>query len=286
MVYDCFIFFNELDLLELRLNELDKVVDKFVLVEADKTFQNQSKPYYFEENKHRFEKFSGKIIHIKLNKYPRFNKLFNPFSPWKLESYQRNAMVEGLKDCKPDDVVLFTDVDEIPSSTVITDFKKNKVNQICGLKMHMFMYFFNNQVTFSEGSKMTVEESKNGLWHCGSIMPYILLKKSPQKYRRAIMRTKRKGEVYKIISNAGWHFTYLGGVEKILEKLEAFSHTEYNNVDFKDKTKIARSLEEGNDLFGRNISYQIIKKESELLPNYLLTNEAQRKFAKHFYSLK
>ena len=84
MVYDCFIFFNEIDLLEIRLNELNNVVDKFVIIEANKTFQNHHKPYYFEENKERFSQFSSKIIHIKLDKYPLFIPIINPFTPWKL----------------------------------------------------------------------------------------------------------------------------------------------------------------------------------------------------------
>lgn len=284
LIYDCFIFFNELDLLELRLKELNQVVDKFVLIEADRTFQNGPKPYYFEENKERFEKYLPKIIHIKLDKYPKFNKLFNPFSPWKLETFQRNAMTRGLKNCRPEDLVLFSDVDEIPNPEVLQEIKEQPLNQILGLKMHMYMYFFNNKVIFSKGSKMTEEESKNGLWHCTAVVPYKLLKKKPQHYRRTIMRTKRKGEVYKIIPNAGWHFTYLGGVQKIKEKLEAFSHTEYNNDTYKNEKNIKESLMNGNDLFGRDLEFEIIDSQADELPTTLKEENLNQEYSQHFFS--
>ena len=68
MIYDCFPFFNELDLLEIRLNELSGVVDRFVLSEAELTHNGDRKPLYFNEHKDRFAKFADKIIHIIVRK--------------------------------------------------------------------------------------------------------------------------------------------------------------------------------------------------------------------------
>ena len=281
MVYDCFIFFNELDLLEIRLNELNQVVDKFVLVEADRTFQNTPKPFIFEENKERFSKFKDKIIHVKLTKYPVFIPILNPFSAWKLEYFQRNAVVKGLKKCKPTDVIMISDVDEIPNTDVLKEYLKKGINQVYGLKMDMFMYFLNNKLVFDGGSNMTKEESKNGIWHCTALLPYHLLNKKPQRFRRIIMRTKRRGEVYKIIENAGWHFTYLGGVKKIIEKLEAFSHTEFNLKQFKDETSILENIKLGNDLFGRNMEFEV-QNNPDNFPNYLKSNEGKENFKNYF----
>lgn len=193
-------------------------------------------------------------------------------------------MTRGLKNCKPNDLVLFSDVDEIPNPKVLQQIQEQSLNEVLGLKMHMYMYFFNNKVVYSQGSKMTEEESKPGLWHCTAVMPYKLLKKKPQHYRRTIMRTKRKGEVYKIIPNAGWHFTYLGGVQKIKEKLEAFSHTEYNTKTFKDDNNIEESLKNGDDLFGRNLRFNIIDSFAEELPAALKEEKLHQKFSKHFFS--
>ncbi|QYJ67455.1 hypothetical protein [Flavobacterium litorale] len=278
MVYDCFIFFNELDILEVRLNELNDIVDKFVLVEADRTFQNNPKPFIFEENKERFSKFLDKIIHIKLTSYPLFIPIINPFSPWKLEFYQRDSVVKGLKGCKPDDIIMISDVDEIPRASVLKERIAKGINEIYGLKMDMFMFFFNNKIVYDAGSLMDKKESESGIWHCTALLPYKLLKKKPYRLRKTIMRTKRKGEVYKILPNAGWHFTYMGGVEMIKKKLESFSHTEYNFEEFKNEAAINQKIQEGRDLFGRDMEFEIANPE-EVLPKYLNREDVKKRFS-------
>ncbi|MFN7044454.1 MAG: hypothetical protein ACK4M1_04605 [Flavobacterium sp.] len=283
MVYDCFIFFNELDLLEIRLNELNDVVDKFVLIEANKTFQNNHKLYYFEENKERFSAFLDKIIHIKLDKYPLFIPIINPFTPWKLEFFQRNSVVKGLVNCKPDDIVLISDVDEIPKASVLKEMLTKGIDQIYGLKMDMYMYFLNNQLIYDGGSSMTIEESKDGIWHCTAVLPYKLLKQKPNRLRKIIMRTRRRGEVFKIIPNAGWHFTYLGGVKNIIKKLEAFSHTEFNNDTFKSQEKIEEYITTGKDLFGRDMQFKMLD-NLETLPKFIQENANNPKYKEYFFT--
>ena len=283
MVYDCFIFFNELDLLEIRLNELNEVVDKFVLIEANKTFQNNHKPYYFEENKERFSPFLDKIIHIKLDKYPLFIPIINPFTPWKLEFFQRNSIVKGLVNCKPEDIVLISDVDEIPKASVLKEMLANGIDQIYGLKMDMYMYFLNNQLIYDGGSSMTIEQSKDGIWHCTAVLPYKLLKQKPNRLRKIIMRTRRRGEVFKIIPNAGWHFTYLGGVKDIIKKLEAFSHTEFNNDTFKSQEKIEEYITTGKDLFGRDMQFKMLD-NLETLPKFIQENANNPKYKEYFFT--
>ena len=103
-----FLFFNELDLLEIRLNVLNDVVDKFVLVESTQTFNAQPKPLYFEENKERFAKFSDKIIHIVCDE-----DFTNEPNPWVIEHKQRLHIARGWKDCQDDDVIMISDADEI-----------------------------------------------------------------------------------------------------------------------------------------------------------------------------
>lgn len=283
MVYDCFIFFNELDLLEIRLNELNEVVDKFVLIEANKTFQNNHKPYYFEENKERFSPFLDKIIHIKLDKYPLFIPIINPFTPWKLEFFQRNSIVKGLVNCKPEDIVLISDVDEIPKASVLKEMLAKGIDQIYGLKMDMYMYFLNNQLIYDGGSSMTMEQSKDGIWHCTAVLPYKLLKQKPNRLRKIIMRTRRRGEVFKIIPNAGWHFTYLGGVKNIIKKLEAFSHTEFNNDTFKSQEKIEEYITTGKDLFGRDMEFKMLD-NLETLPKFIQENANNPKYKEYFFA--
>ncbi|MFD2601443.1 hypothetical protein [Flavobacterium suzhouense] len=282
MVYDCFIFFNELDLLEIRLNEMDSVVDKFVIVEADRTFQNDAKPFIFEQNKERYAKFLHKIIHVKLTKYPLFIPVINPFSPWKLEFYQRNSILKGLKGCKLDDVVLISDIDEIPRASVIKEYQEKGIDRIYGLKMDMFMYFFNHKLIYDKESRMTKEESVNGIWFGTAMLPYKLLKQTPVRIRKTLMRTLRRKQVYDIIPNAGWHFTFMGGFNKIKQKLEAFSHTEYNLDRIKDENFINDCLCSGKDILGRNMEFQVMP-TIESLPEYLKREEVQQKFSEHFY---
>ncbi|MFZ2310324.1 MAG: N-acetylglucosaminyltransferase, partial [Patescibacteria group bacterium] len=136
MIYDCFTFFNELDLLEIRLNILDGVVDKFVLVEATKTFSNIDKPLYFNENKERFKKFEDKIIHIIVDDYPVFE------TAWTYDWHQRNCIARGLVNCKLDDVILVSDLDEIPDPSKIIEYKDYPGVKV--FKQRMFYYFLNN----------------------------------------------------------------------------------------------------------------------------------------------
>src|SRR5258708_17252090 len=120
MIYDCFNFYNELDLLDIGLHELTDVVDRFVLVESTVTFTNQSKPLYYEENKTRFKAFEKKIIHIVVRDSP------NVSLPWIIEHFQFAAVMRGLKNARPSDTILLSCVDELP--------KKEKILQWMGKK--------------------------------------------------------------------------------------------------------------------------------------------------------
>ena len=144
MVYDCFPFFNELDVLEIRLNVLDEVVDKFVIVEMSKTHTGIDKPFYFEQNKARFKKFLHKIIHIKVDDIPSTENLDKVDSAWLLENYQRDQIMRGLKDAKDSDIVLISDCDEIPNPVRIREYKQNRESGIRIFKQSMYHFFLNN----------------------------------------------------------------------------------------------------------------------------------------------
>src|SRR5205823_1107096 len=108
MIYDCFLFFNEVELLEIRLHDLSAVVDRFVLVESPVTFSNKPKPLYYADNRDRFKAFEDRIIHVVVDDNPPAD------SPFDRENHQRNCIARGLAACHPDDVVLISDLDEIP----------------------------------------------------------------------------------------------------------------------------------------------------------------------------
>ena len=125
MIYDCFTFFNELDLLEIRLNILNEVVDKFVLVEATRTHRGNPKPLYFKENKKRFAPFLDKIIHIVVDSYEPVEKYIaskdsDPkLHSWAYENFQRHAIIHGLDDLKDEDSLIISDLDEIPTAEAV-----------------------------------------------------------------------------------------------------------------------------------------------------------------------
>ena len=109
MIVDCFSFFNELELLDIRLNTLDPYVDHFVLVEAAKTQTLKDKPFVFDENKEKFNKFLNKIVHVKLEKDSCPTGDFQQVNhDWGMENFQRNGASIGVEslDLKDDDVVL------------------------------------------------------------------------------------------------------------------------------------------------------------------------------------
>ena len=118
MIYDCFTFFNELDLLEIRLNVLNDVVDRFVLVEAGQTHTGKPKRLLYEENKLRYSKFADKIIHVRIDSFP------SGHDAWWNENYQRNAIMQGLKCAKDDDIVMISDLDEIPRPELVAEYSK------------------------------------------------------------------------------------------------------------------------------------------------------------------
>ena len=140
MIYDCFCFFNELDLLEIRLNTLDSVVDKFILVESTLTFTGNSKPLYYTENKNRFEKFKNKIIHIIVDNFPSIPNATYREIAWIREYTQRNAILRGIpKTAKDDDYLIIADLDEIPCPEAIK--KALSYNGVSHLSLSMYYYF-------------------------------------------------------------------------------------------------------------------------------------------------
>jgi beta-1,4-mannosyl-glycoprotein beta-1,4-N-acetylglucosaminyltransferase len=126
MIYDCFTFFNELDLLEFRLKLLDGIVDKFVIAEANLTHSGMPKPYIFESNKLRYEKWKEKIIYIKVELSTAgliFNENEAKYNPqngsWVLENRQREALTSVITVANDNDMIMVGDLDEIPDPMIL-----------------------------------------------------------------------------------------------------------------------------------------------------------------------
>lgn len=260
MIYDCFAFFNELDVLEARLNIMDPYVDKFVLVEATRTFTNKEKPLYFENNKKRYEKFLHKIIHIIVDEYPtRWSLKRLKIKPWHFDYHQKEQILRGLDGCSPDDWIIVSDLDEIPNPIEIKKYLNQEKAVV--FKQKLFSFYFNYVAkTLNNG------EFEN--WF-GPVM--IKYKNIETIKKTRFMRDLREPDVC-IEENGGWHFSFIGDVNHVIKKLESYAHTEFNYPEFKNPDRIREIIKTGKNLFGyENTGY--FKIEMELLPKYLIENK-------------
>ena len=124
-IYDCFQFFNEEHILDLRLNILDEFIDFFVIVESTTNHQGKTKKLYFDPTK--FKKFKKKIIYIVVDDTDEAIKKPHVGGESLVEQHQRNSILKGLKNCHDDDLIILSDVDEVPDLNKLSLFdKKNK----------------------------------------------------------------------------------------------------------------------------------------------------------------
>ncbi|MBU3935608.1 glycosyltransferase [Patescibacteria group bacterium] len=264
MIYDCFTFFNELDILKIRLQELNDCVDKFVLVEATLTFSGQTKPLIFDQNKHLFKKFLPKIIHIivkDLNLAPPIQNTdfykqhdFTQKNPkiWAREVFQRNCISRGLTQARKNDIILISDIDEIPNPHLVKKLPKN-LSAIKAFEQKSYYYYLNclsNEKIL--GTRATLKKT--------------LDQNNPQN-----IRFNKNQE---ILPNAGWHFTYLGQPKKIIKKINSYSHQELNTPEVNDAKRIRLYIENNLDIFGRNFVIKTVPIDKSF-PSYIQKNQKQ-----------
>jgi beta-1,4-mannosyl-glycoprotein beta-1,4-N-acetylglucosaminyltransferase len=259
LVYDCFTFFNELDILEMRLNILSGVVDKFVLVEADKTFSNMKKPLFFENNQTRYSQFLGKIIYIKIIDYPEYK------DAWNMEHYQRNKIINGICCCDINDIILVSDVDEIPNPNAIKYYKENETG-LYALIQEQYNYYLNYKRCIFK------------TWDLAKIAHYddiIKLNYTPQQLRDS--------KTDKVIQNGGWHFSSLGGIETIKYKIKAYSHQEYNNEKYIGDKILEEKIRCGLDMYNRkDYRFKPVKITKATYPVYIVNNK--EKYSNYIYN--
>jgi len=264
LVYDGFLFFNELDLLEIRLNELNSVVDKFVLVESALTHASKEKPYYFEANKQRYRKFLDKIIHVKVNDRPVIPPSLGRGGIYhnrhEMEWFQRDCIGRGFNKCQEDDIVMISDVDEIPtveSVKICKDLLKSK-DVAVSFDQLLFYYKLNG---------LCINHSNRPEKWSGTVACKYKDFKGAQNMRNT------KGRNADRIRNGGWHFSYLGGPAAIAKKIESYSHAEWDNDFIKDPKRIEKCIESGKDLFERadKPRQKYIKMDASF-PKYVLEN--------------
>ena len=257
MIIDTFLFFQELDLLEIRLEYLYPFVDKFIIVEARQSFKGNIKDYIFEQNSKRYQKYLDKIIYHKIEDIQfnyegliNFLKKSNSKVSKKislfiekhdyyqknnlshiLDSYHRESIHIALeKICKDEDIILLSDLDEIPSFEIVKNLKsENKLNKIYVFIQNEFQYFLNNYA--------------NSNWHGTIISPYKLIKEY------SLNQLRKNSNRFEVISNSGYHFTSIGNKKSIINKIENWGHQEFNNDIIKNN--LEENIKNGKDIFYR-----------------------------------
>lgn len=239
-VFDCFTFYNEISMLKLRLAELEGKVDQFILVEAGETFSGLKKENVFKNNRNLF---SANIHAVSVDK-------LEGDGAWQRESWQRELFRVGLQEAgaRDHDIVIISDVDEIIDSNCMDQISRITIP----VNIHQEMYYYDLRC------KMNVH------WTKAKAIRYWDFKHAPSIDRI------RMSHFPQTISPGGWHFSYFGNAEWIMQKIRSFSHQEYNNPQFVNKEKIDKAIEQGIDLFDRGIDFQVVPiQENKYLPkNY------------------
>lgn len=227
MIVDGFTFFNELDLLEIRLVELYPVVDRFVIVEGDMTFRGRPKTANFIDNVDRYRPFLDKIVYLTalLDNAPGLRGS-EKTDPWQREYFQRNYIVNGFSDLEPDDIVLISDVDEIPRRSAIENLVVN--DRQVTLAGRRFVY----GVNMEEGITKAIKAVKFGHF-------------TTAQQERMMPPTT-------VVSDAGWEFSSIGTPEQISYKLRNFSHAELDLDEYTSPDKIRERILSGRDLYDRH----------------------------------
>ena len=269
MIYDCFSFFNELDILELRLNVLKDVVDRFVLVEAVRKHSGEAKPLYFEANKARFAEFADRIIHIIVDDEPETPpECPKLIASWAFENHQRNAIVRGLKDAKPEDTIMISDLDEIPDPEKVKEYAGREGVGMFDLLATCF--YFNlvsmNYPRWTRGTKILTWKTFNderiyNTKDFGICMPEFA-NRGPTATRIRFLKPDY------VIKNAGWHFSYYGGAEKVWEKMRAIADNSATQDGKIDLATVKARLAAGRDPYGRSARFYAVPFD-ERFPKWL-----------------
>ena len=243
LIYDCFIFNDELELLELRLMETYDLVDWFVLVEAPYNWQLKPKPLFYRDNEQQFKKWYDKIIHVVATSLP-----LEPFPV--TETAQRELMELPLGGAKPEDIIIVSDADEILSRGALKWLRKTPPLKPVTFKQHLYYYYVNCKM--------------NQPWRG----PVASLRKDVTPLHAHAVRATR--HYITTEDRGGWHFSWLGDAEQLQYKLRCHTIKEDSKgsitpPDPDDTQFLQRCISNGEDLFSRN-DYETEMRTVEIEP--------------------
>ena len=262
-IYDCFQYFNEEHIADLRFNILNKFIDYFVIVESTVNHQGKQKKLQF--NIDNYKKFKDKIKYIIVDDTPENIKKPHKGGESLVEQHQRNSLMKVLNKAEDEDLIILSDVDEIPDLNKLNLF--NKKNYAV-FSQKMFMYKIN---------LLNLDENN---WHGSKICLKKNLK-TPQwlrnlKFKKYPFWRFDKPRNLQIIQNGGWHFAYLQSAENISKKIKSFAHGEFNKDHLSDEEKIKQRIQKGEDVFERGFKLKRINIDDSF-PDFIKQNQSMLK---------
>ncbi len=286
-IFDCFMYFDEDLVLELRLNTLDNLVDFFVIVESTYTHKGEKRDLQF--NIKKYEKFKKKIIYLTYDVEPKGIDIVNEddnesikstkyiLNAIKRENGQRNFIEKGLSNAVNEDVIMISDVDEIPN-LLNADFNKMN-NKIYLFKQDMFYYKFNLQIPNFKwvGTKACKKENL--------VSPQWLRNVKDRKYpfyRLDTLFSQTKYTNIKFVNQGGWHFSNIKTASEIEYKLKSYLHHREFDLEPLTKEQIENVIKSKKAIYDLKVDKRINKigNGSELvqfdlrkLPKFLIENK-------------
>ena len=272
MVIDCIPFFNELDILKLRLHILDPLVDRFVIEEATHTFSGLPKELCFEKNREMFEEFLPKITYLVVDNSPK------EISTHERDKFQKNALAKALTDASDEDVLILSDVDEIPNPAVLQELvKRFDPDKIYHLAQRNFYCYLNMEEV--SGNLLSITGEFPGVERRMWLGTKVFAKKNIPESGIIDLREISPEDPRSVrIADGGWHFGYMGSCHetdvsrRVGTKVVAAAHQEYNTEDVLAEVKDRLIL--GEDIFGRNAVFQWAVVD-ESYPQYLLEHKSE-----------
>lgn len=272
MVIDCIPFFNELDILKLRLHILDPLVDRFVIEEATHTFSGLPKELCFEKNREMFEEFLPKITYLVVDNSPE------EISTHERDKFQKNALAKALTDASDEDVLILSDVDEIPNPAVLQELvKRFDPDKIYHLAQRNFYCYLNMEEV--SGNLLSITGEFPGVERRMWLGTKVFAKKNIPESGIIDLREISPEDPRSVrVADGGWHFGYMGSCHetdvsrRVGTKVVAAAHQEYNTEDVLAEVKDRLIL--GEDIFGRNAVFQWAVVD-ESYPQYLLEHKSE-----------
>ncbi len=256
-IFDCITFFNENFISNIRFEIINKEVDYFVICESTYDHKGNKKNLNFNlKNK----KFKDKIIYLVLD------KPFDPKNnPWQNQAIQREYIFNALVKADANDLIMFSDPDEIPNPKLLKNFSLSKKYAIFLQKIYCYKFnLYNKYESPWEGTRVC--KLKN-LKSIDFMRQKIQLKNLRQPFWK--FNKEKSIEIY---NDGGWHFNSILTAKEISKKLKTFAHTEFADLKYSDVSIIEKNINEKRDLFKRNRFYNQVELDNTF-PEYILKNK-------------